>query len=149
MLFSRLRNLLLLQQPQTIRKIQHRNLKKAKCFYICAYNWSLNNQKLKDVSKYSTNISPSYPHRYPLRVPHEADRRNRSSHCAPGSEVTPPPSLHSTEPSNPAISPAGSKPGRISHCEPFESFIKVGLDARLSAQRIYQDLGSEQQFAGG
>jgi transposase len=48
----------------------------------------------------------------------------------------------------PAISPAGSKPGRASHCEPFESFIKAGLDARLSAQRIYQDLVSEQKFVG-
>src|SRR6266545_1070469 len=50
---------------------------------------------------------------------------------------------------NPAISPAGSKPGRVSHCEPFETFIKAGLDASLSAQRIYQDLVSEQQFSGG
>ena len=66
----------------------------------------------------------------------------------PGPEATPPPSPPSTEPSTPAISPAGSKPGRVSHCEPFESFIKAGLDARLSAQRIYQDLVSEQQFAG-
>jgi transposase len=66
----------------------------------------------------------------------------------PGPEATPPPSPPSTEPSNPAISPTGSKPGRVSHCEPFESFIKAGLDARLSAQRIYQDLVSEQQFAG-
>ena len=48
----------------------------------------------------------------------------------------------------PAIPPAGSKPGRVSRCEPFEAFIKAGLDARLSAQRIYQDLVSEQQFAG-
>ena len=36
----------------------------------------------------------------------------------------------------------------MSHCEPFESFIREGLDAGLSAQRIYQDLVSEQQFAG-
>jgi hypothetical protein len=36
----------------------------------------------------------------------------------------------------------------VSHCEPFESFIQAGLDARLSAQRIYQDLVSEQKFAG-
>ena len=48
----------------------------------------------------------------------------------------------------PAISPTGSKPGRVSHCEPFESVIQVGLDAGLSAQRIYQDLVSEQQFTG-
>jgi transposase len=51
--------------------------------------------------------------------------------------------------SNPAISPAGSKPGRVSHCEPFEVFIKAGLDGGLSAQRIYQDLVSEQKFVGG
>lgn len=49
---------------------------------------------------------------------------------------------------NPAISPAGSKAGRQSHCAPFESFIKAGLDAGLSAQRIYQDLVSERQFGG-
>ncbi len=66
----------------------------------------------------------------------------------PGPEVTPPPISPLAEPSKPAISPAGSKPGRVSRCEPFESFIKAGLDAGLSAQRIYQDLVSEQQFAG-
>src|SRR5216683_1706283 len=53
------------------------------------------------------------------------------------------------EPSNPAIVPAGSKPGRVSHCEPFETFIQAGLDGGLSAQRIYQDLVSEQKFVGG
>ncbi len=53
------------------------------------------------------------------------------------------------EPPNPAISPAGSKPGRVSQCEPFESFIQAGLDGGLSAQRIYQDLVSEQKFTGG
>ena len=54
----------------------------------------------------------------------------------------------STEPPKPAIPPAGSKPGRISQCEPSETFIQAGLDAGLSAQRIYQDLVSEQQFVG-
>jgi transposase len=49
---------------------------------------------------------------------------------------------------NPAISPTGSKPGRVSHCQPFESLIQSGLEAGLSAQRIYQDLVSEQQFTG-
>jgi len=66
----------------------------------------------------------------------------------PGSEVAAVPSHLPAEPPNPAISPAGSKPGRVSHCEPFESVIQAGLDAGLSAQRIYQDLMSEQQFAG-
>ena len=50
---------------------------------------------------------------------------------------------------NPAIPPAGSKPGRVSQCEPFMSFIQAGLDGSLSAQRIYQDLVSEQKFTGG
>ena len=66
----------------------------------------------------------------------------------PGPEVTTAPSHPPTESSKPANSPAGSKAGRASHCEPFESFIKSGLDARLSAQRIYQDLVSEQEFVG-
>jgi hypothetical protein len=30
--------------------------------------------------------------------------------------------------SNPAISPAESKPGKVSHCEPFETFIEADLD---------------------
>src|SRR6266496_3100756 len=61
----------------------------------------------------------------------------------------PPTGSQPLEGSNPAISPTGSKPGRVSHCEPFETFIKAGLDASLSAQRIYQDLVSEQKFTGG
>src|ERR1019366_7892828 len=64
----------------------------------------------------------------------------------PGPEGTPPPTPPRPKPQTPAISPAGSKPGRVSHCEPFESFIQAGLDARLSAQRIYQGLVSEQKF---
>ena len=52
-------------------------------------------------------------------------------------------------PPHPALSPTGSKPGRVSHCEPFQAVIQAGLDQGLSAQRIYQDLVTEQQFAGG
>src|SRR5882724_8746005 len=66
----------------------------------------------------------------------------------PGSEVITAPSNTPVERPNPAISPTGSKPGRVSHCEPFETFIKAGLDASLSAQRIHQDLVSEQKFTG-
>ena len=66
-----------------------------------------------------------------------------------GSEVAPAPPLLPAEPPNPAIAPTGSKPGRVSHCEPFASVIQASLDAGLSAQRIYQDLVREQQFAGG
>ncbi len=66
----------------------------------------------------------------------------------PGPEVAAVPSHAPAEPPNPAISPAGSKPGRVSHCEPFETVIQAGLDGGLSAQRIYQDLVSEQKFVG-
>jgi transposase len=80
--------------------------------------------------------SEAFPGPNPAIVPH-------------GSETAAAPSHPPAELSNPAISPAGSKPGRVSHCEPFETFIKAGLDGGLSAQRIYQDLVSEQKFAGG
>lgn len=61
-----------------------------------------------------------------------------------GSEVGLAPSNPPAQPPKPAISPTGSKPGRVSHCGPFEDFIRAGL----SAQRIYQDLVSEHNFAG-
>jgi transposase len=51
--------------------------------------------------------------------------------------------------SKPAIVPPGSKAGRTSQCEPFSATIETALLAGLSAQRIYQDLVSEHQFAGG
>jgi transposase len=66
----------------------------------------------------------------------------------PGPEVAMAPTNTPAEPPKPAISPSGSKPGRVSHCEPFEAFIKAGLDASLSAQRIHQDLVREQKFTG-
>ena len=66
-----------------------------------------------------------------------------------GIEVSSGPELSAVHPAKPAIVPTGSRAGRVSHCEPFEGFIKAGLDAGLSAQRIYQDLVIEQQFAGG
>lgn len=68
---------------------------------------------------------------------------------SPGPEVMTVPSRPPAEASNPAISPTGSKPGRASHCEPFEPLIKAGLAGGLSAQRIYQDLVTEQKFVGG
>lgn len=48
-------------------------------------------------------------------------------------------------PPKPAISPAG----RPSLCLPFRDLIIAKLEIGLSAQRIYQDLRSDQQFAGG
>jgi hypothetical protein len=52
------------------------------------------------------------------------------------------------EASKPAIAPAGSRPGRPSHCRSLEAVIKVFLDTGLSAQRIYQDLVADQKFEG-
>lgn len=49
----------------------------------------------------------------------------------------------------PAIVPAGSRTGRTSQCAPLAAVIQQGLLARLSAQRIYQDLVAQHGFAGG
>lgn len=51
-------------------------------------------------------------------------------------------------PAKPAISTAGSRAGRISHCQGWAAQITAGLDLGLSAQRIFQDLVAEHQFAG-
>ena len=53
----------------------------------------------------------------------------------------------SAEPNSP-ISTAGSGLGRKSHCEAVAVQIQEALEMGLSAQRIYQDLVAEQQFAG-
>lgn len=66
----------------------------------------------------------------------------------PGSEAAAAPSHSPTEPSRPAISPTGSKPGRLSQCEPFEAMIAAALAEHLSAQRIYQDLVADHHFGG-
>jgi len=47
----------------------------------------------------------------------------------------------------PAIPPAG-KSGRISQCIPYSLHIKEGIEAGLTAQRVYQDLKTEHGFAG-
>lgn len=51
-------------------------------------------------------------------------------------------------PAKPAIPTAGSPAGRRSQCEPYRGAIETGLQAGLSAQRIYQDLAAEQGFTG-
>ena len=64
----------------------------------------------------------------------------------------PPPGSTEVEPEvstpKPAILPAGSGAGRKSQCESFRTEIAAGLDAGLTAQRIYQDLVSDHQFKG-
>jgi transposase len=54
--------------------------------------------------------------------------------------------------SNPANAPIGSETvehaGRASECEPFRDVIVGKLELGLSAQRIYQDLVAESDFAG-
>ena len=71
------------------------------------------------------------------------------------------PGSEQSEGSNPAISTAGSlaedlilieasghPPGRHSQCDPFSDLINKKLDGMLSAQRIWQDLVSENGFTG-
>ena len=50
--------------------------------------------------------------------------------------------------SKPAIVIAGSVAGRKSRCAVWEPQITTGLEAGLTAQRIYQDLVTEHQFVG-
>jgi len=80
-----------------------------------------------------------------LDVDRETVRRYR-----PDSKPAIPPtgSIGSADP-NSAIVPTGCKSGRPSQCEPFAAVIEAALLAGLSAQRIYQDLVTEQQFTGG
>jgi transposase len=76
----------------------------------------------------------------------------------------PPPGSESVSEAKPAILPTGSenlpaaKPakvppgyscGRRSQCEPWREMLEQGVKADLSAQRLYQDLVTEHQFAGG
>ena len=46
------------------------------------------------------------------------------------------------------IEASGSQPGRTSQCDPYRDLIKQKLDSGLSAQRIWQDLVSENGFTG-
>ena len=58
--------------------------------------------------------------------------------------------LGSSEAADPktAISTAGSPAGRRSLCEPLRGVIETGLQAGLSAQRLFQDLTAEHGFTG-
>jgi transposase len=84
------------------------------------------------------------------------DQASKAAKVSPGSEG-------GTEP-KPAKVPAGSpgaelapEPAKVpvglpvrsrSQCEPWRDFIERGLQAGLSAQRLYQDLVGEHQFVG-
>jgi len=82
-----------------------------------------------------------------LDVDRETVRRYRP---APDAKPAIPPTGSTDLPDpKPAIVPAGSKPGRTSQCRPFSAVIEAALLAGLSAQRIYQDLVTDHQFAGG
>jgi transposase len=48
----------------------------------------------------------------------------------------------------PAKVPAGILPLSRSQCEPWREFIEKGCQSGLLAQRLYQDLVAEHQFAG-
>lgn len=87
-----------------------------------------------------------------LDVDRETVRRYRPT---PASKpAIPPTGSDQSSDSKPAIVPAGvrahgRKAGRTSQCEPFSAAIEVAVLAGLSAQRIYQDLVTDQEFTGG
>ncbi len=78
----------------------------------------------------------------PAIAPTGSDNGN----CVVGSTIPP----ASNGESGSDTSPAGStsRAGRPSDCEPFRELIVAKLGTELSAQRIYQDLVSEQGYAG-
>lgn len=59
-----------------------------------------------------------------------------------------PPGKEGSAAPNSLIVPAGIS-GPPSQCEPYRVFIETGLEQGLSAQRIYQDLVTEQGYTGG
>jgi transposase len=71
-----------------------------------------------------------------------------SPSLADSNPAIPPAGSEGASDANPAIPPAGSRAGRASQCEPFSAAIEAALLAGLSAQRIYQDLAADHQFAG-
>lgn len=71
----------------------------------------------------------------------EAELSSKPAIVPTGSENLPAP--------KPAILPLGSGVGRRSQCEQWRVQIQQGIEAGLSAQRIYQDLVREQGFGGG
>ena len=78
----------------------------------------------------------------------ELDRKTVRRHVRLNQAAKSPiPTTGSAEPNSP-ISTAGSALGRKSHCEAVAVQIQEALEVGLSAQRIYQDLVAEQQFAG-
>jgi transposase len=71
----------------------------------------------------------------------EAELSSKPAILPPGSESVPAP--------KPAILTLGSGAGRRSQCEGWRGQIEQGIEAGLSAQRIYQDLVREEGFGGG
>ncbi len=92
------------------------------------------------------------------------NRETVSRHIRLGAEASKPAivptGIEEPEAPKPANVPAGidgaeaSKPARVpagirSACAPFHDAVQAGVDAELTAQRIFQDLRTEHAFAGG
>jgi len=59
----------------------------------------------------------------------------------------PPTGIDGTDTPKPAIPPAGIS-GRPSLCRPYHEFVLTGIETGLTAQRIFQDLRVDHDFAG-
>lgn len=76
-------------------------------------------------------------------------RKSNPAIVAPGSDIVEDPNAAiATAGSLAFLDASGHPPGRPSGCEPFREIINAKLDQHLSAQRIWQDLGSENGFIG-
>jgi len=94
-------------------------------------------------------------------VPAPAAQGDDGAGCAdqvggPNAAISPPGSQGASTASKAAIPPTGSavkdqgsRVGRRSQCEPYRQVVLAKLKQGLSAQRIFQDLVSEHQFAAG
>jgi transposase len=87
-----------------------------------------------------------------LRIARElgVDVKTVRRHLRPAkSLVVPPGSGGSGEAKSLVVPPGIGLGGPPSQCEPYREFIVAELDKGLSAQRIYQDLVTDQGYAGG
>jgi transposase len=78
----------------------------------------------------------------------EAEAESKPANAPPGSSAPEPGVNNDLSPPPLVPERVGRRHGRRSECEPWRSVIQAKCDLGLSAQRIYQDLVTEQSFTG-
>jgi transposase len=78
----------------------------------------------------------------------EAEAESKPANAPPGSSAPEPGVNNDLSPPPLVPERVGRRHGRRSECEPWRNVIQAKCDLGLSAQRIYQDLVTEQSFTG-